>query len=183
MPGRPAVKIELSETHRDIVEQVVRQRRSGQGLVERAQIILGAAAGQTNAALGRQYQHHRDMVHKWRVRWAEAQDTLAAVEAAQDKDQRVGKAIEQGLSDAWRSGRPDTFSAEPVVQVVAISCEDPAASGLPMTPKDIAQEAIRRGIVPQISPQSVERFLKRGGPATASDQGVAHCQSGEPSGL
>jgi putative transposase len=159
------VKIELSEAQRAILEQMVRQRRSGQGMVDRAQIILGAAVGQTNAALGRQYQHHRDMVHKWRQRWAQAQETLAVVEAAQDKDQPLGGAIEQVLSDAWRSGRPDTFSAEQVVQIVAISCEDPAASGLPIsqwTPKDIAQEAIRRGLVQHISPQSVDRFLKRG---------------------
>jgi putative transposase len=167
------VKIEVSEA---ILEEVVRQRRSGQGLVERAEIILGAAGGQTNAALGRQYQQHRDMVHKWRQRWAEAQESLAAVEAAQDKDQPLSKAIEQVLSDAWRSGRPDRFSAEEVVQIVAISCEDPAASGLPITqwtPKDIAQEAIRRGIVQQISPQSVGRFLKRGGSATVSGQVLA----------
>jgi putative transposase len=144
---------------------MARQRRSGQGMVDRAQIILGAAVGQTNAAIGRQYQHHRDRVHKWRQRWAQAQETLAVVEAAHDKDQTLGAAIEQVLSAAWRSGRPDTFSAEQVVQIVAISCEDPAASGLPIsqwTPKDIAQEAVRRGLVQHISPQSVERFLKRG---------------------
>lgn len=163
MPGRKAVKIELSEAQHDSLEQLVRQRQSGQGLVERAQIILGAAAGQTNAALGRQFKHHRDMVNKWRQRWAEAQEALAAVEAAQDKAQPLAEVIKQVLSDAWRSGRPDTFSAEQVVQIVAISCEDPSASNLPITrwtPKDIAQEAIRRGIVERISPQSVERFLK-----------------------
>ena len=165
MPGRPAVRIELSEAQRTILEQISRQRRSRQGVVERVQIILGAAAGQTNAALSRQVNHHRDMVHKWRQGWADAQERLAAVEAAQDKEQPLGTAIEQVLSDAWRTGRPDTFSAEQVVQIVAIRCEDPASSGLPITqwtPKDIAQEAIRREIVPQISPQSGERFLKRG---------------------
>jgi transposase len=94
---------------------------------------------------------------------AEAEDALAAVEAAEDKDQPLEAAIEQLLSDARRSGRPDTFSAEQVVQIVAISCEEPTASGLPITrwtAKDIAQEAIRHVIVERISPQSVERFLK-----------------------
>jgi len=46
---------------------------------------------------------------------------------------------------------------------VAISCEEPSVSGLPInswTAKDIAQEAMRRGIVERISPQSVARFLK-----------------------
>ncbi len=163
MPGPAAVKIELSEAQKTILEQMVRQRRRGQGLVRRAQLILEAAAGETNAGLGRKYGHHRDVVHKWRQRWAEAEDALAAVEAAEDKDQPLEAAIEQLLSDARRSGRPDTFSAEQVVQIVAISCEEPTASGLPITrwtAKDIAQEAIRRGIVERISPQSVERFLK-----------------------
>lgn len=163
MPGPAAVKIELSEAQKTILEQMVRQRRRGQGLVRRAQLILEAAAGETNAGLGQKYGHHRDVVHKWRQRWAEAEDALAAVEAAKDKDQPLEAAIEQLLSDARRSGRPDTFNAEQVVQIVAISCEEPTASGLPITrwtAKDIAQEAIRRGIVERISPQSVERFLK-----------------------
>ena len=163
MRGRKAAKIELSEAQRDILEQIVHQRHRGQGLVSRAEIILGAAAGQTNTALGRLFKQDRGMVGLWRQRWAQASEALEAVEVAQDKDQPLAMAIEQVLSDAWRSGRPDSFSAEQVVQIVAISCEDPQRSGLPITrwtPKDIAQEAIRRGIVTSISAQSVERFLK-----------------------
>jgi len=181
MPGRSAVKIEVSEAQRQILEQLVRQRRSGQGLVERARIILGAAAGATNTALSKQYGHHRDMVHKWRQRWKEAQEALGVVEAAQEKEQPLEQAIEQVLSDAWRSGRPDTFSAEQIVQMVAISCEDPSASGWPFTtwtPQAIAQEAVRRGIVSSISPQSVERFLKGGGFTAAPGQVLAQCHSG-----
>ena len=163
MPGRKAVKIEVTEAQRDILEQLVRQRQSGQGLVKRAQIVLEAADGKTNAELGRMFKHKRDTASLWRKRWAQAHEELVAVEAAQDKKQPLDKAIEKVLSDAWRSGRPDTFSAEQVVRIVAISCEDPTVSGLPLgqwTPKDIADEAIRRGIVESISPQSVERFLK-----------------------
>lgn len=142
---------------------MVRQRHSEQGLVRRAQIILGAAAGESNAGLGRRLQQDRHSVRLWRKRWVAAYGQLSAVEAAQDEKHPLSEVIEQVLSDAWRSGRPDTFSAEQIVHVVAISCEDPSVSGLPIstwTPKDIAQEAIRRGIVERISPQSVERFLK-----------------------
>src|SRR5260370_22501103 len=121
MPGRKAVRLELSEGQREILEGIVRQRHSGQGLVRRAEIILAAAAGQTNADIARRFKHHRDMVQVWRQRWEQASDGLVAVEAAQDKDAPLDKAIEQVLSDAWRSGRPDTFSAEQVVQIVAIS--------------------------------------------------------------
>jgi putative transposase len=176
MPGPRAVSIEVSEGQRQILEQLVRQRQSGQGLVSRAQIILEAAAGSSNAMISRRLEQNRLTVRLWRHRWGQAQEALAAVEAAQDKDQPLTKAIAQVLSDAWRSGRPDIFSAEQVVQLIAISCEDPAASGLSITtwtPKDIAQEAMRRGIVDHISAQSVERFLKGGRSATAPGQILA----------
>lgn len=165
MPGPKAVGLALSEVQRKILEQLVRQRRSGQGLVERAQIVLEAATGKSNADIGRKLNVHRITVRLWRKRWADAQEMLAAKEASADEKQPLSEAIEQVLSDSWRSGRPDTFSAEQVVHLVAISCEEPSASGLPInswTPKDIAKEAVRRGIVECISPQSVERFLKRG---------------------
>jgi putative transposase len=68
------------------------------------------------------------------------------------------------LSDAYRSGTPPKFSAEQVVQIIALACEAPLDSERPVshwTPKEIAAEAMRRGIVKSISVQSVERFLKR----------------------
>jgi len=165
MPGPQAVGLALSEAQQKILEQIIRQRRRGQGLVERAQIVLEAATGKSNADIGRKLKVHRITVRLWRKRWAAAQEMLAAKEAIPDEKHPLSEAIEQVLSDSWRSGRPDTFSAEQVVHIVAISCEEPSASGLPInswTPKDIAQEAIRRGIVERISPQSVARFLKRG---------------------
>jgi hypothetical protein len=48
---------------------------------------------------------------------------------------------------------------------VAIACEDPQASGYPIshwTAKEIAAEAVKRGIVESISVRQVGRFLKRG---------------------
>lgn len=67
------------------------------------------------------------------------------------------------LSDAYRSGTPPTFSAEQVVEIIALACEAPSDSERPVshwTPKEIAAEAVKRKIVESISPQSVERFLK-----------------------
>jgi len=52
MPGPQAIELALSEAQRKILEQIVRQRRRGQGLVERAQIVLEAAAGKSNAVSG-----------------------------------------------------------------------------------------------------------------------------------
>ena len=78
---------------------------------------------------------------------------------------KLREAIEQTLADEARSGVPSTFSAEQIVQIVAIACEQPQASGYPIshwTPKEVARESIKRGIVTSISERQVGRFLKRG---------------------
>ncbi len=57
------------------------------------------------------------------------------------------------LRDEFRSGSKSFFSVEQIVQIVAIACEDPGSSELPVThwtPKELADEAVKRGIVEQI---------------------------------
>jgi hypothetical protein len=49
------------------------------------------------------------------------------------------------------------------VQIVALACENPQASGYPVShwsSNELAMKAIKRGIVEKISPRSVSRFLK-----------------------
>ncbi|WP_330217256.1 helix-turn-helix domain-containing protein [Paenibacillus durus] len=56
-----------------------------------------------------------------------------------------------------------TFTEEQVVQIVAIACEDPKDCGRPIshwTPREVRDEAVKRGIVPAISVTQVGRFLK-----------------------
>ena len=104
----------------------------------------------------------RNSIQKWRERWQ-------AGEARRETASQTGKlreAIEQTLADAARPGVPATFSPQQMVQIVAIACEQPESSGYPIshwTPKDIAHESVKRGIVISISERQVGRFLKRGG--------------------
>jgi hypothetical protein len=55
---------------------------------------------------------------------------------------------------------------------VALACENPREeSGRPIThwtPPELADEAVKRGIVESISPRSVGRFLGRGGSEASS---------------
>ncbi len=47
------------------------------------------------------------------------------------------------------------------MQIMALACETPTASDRPVsrgTPRELAEEAVKRGIVEQISPRTVERF-------------------------
>ena len=109
----------------------------------------------------------RNTVRLWRARWQAAAEQRAAVAAHEETAPTLRDVIEDTLHDGYRSGAPATFTAEQIVQIVAISCEAPQASGVPVshwTPKEVAAEAIRRGIVATISERQVGRFLKRGGP-------------------
>ena len=59
---------------------------------------------------------------------------------------------------------PPKFTPEEITGIIALACESPADSGLPVshwTPPELAREAVRRGIVESISPRQVDRFLAK----------------------
>ena len=79
-----------------------------------------------------------------------------------DKDLEV--MVVDVLGDEHRKGGPPKFSPEQVAAIIALACEPPADSGLPIshwTPPELAVEAVKRGIVKDISPRQVDRFLAR----------------------
>jgi putative transposase len=103
---------------------------------------------------------------------------LAKVEETGD-NRALEQAIEETLMDEARSGTPPTFSAEQVCQIIAVACEEPKLSGRPITewtPRELADEVIKREIVSSISASQVGRFLKRGAVATSSQPVLAEQQ-------
>jgi transposase len=117
----------VSGEHRDVV---------------RARIVLAAADGASNAAIGRALGVCDDTVRKWRHRFC--QHGL------------------DGLRDRPRTGRPRRFSATVVAEVKALACELPAKSDVPLAKwscPDLATEAIQRGVVESVSASTVRRWL------------------------
>lgn len=171
MAGKPAERLAVSQKEEKQLRQIIRQPTNPQWLVKRASIIVRAGAGQSNSQIARELAITRQTVRDWRQRREGERDRRARVDqVGKDKEQR--RVIEETLGDAPRSGTPPTFSAEQVVQIIAVSCEEPAASGRAVshwTPGELADEVIRRGIVESISPRQVGRFLKRGRLETASE--------------
>jgi putative transposase len=158
---RQAKNVAVNEAERQILEQITRETKSCAGLVTRSHIILGAAAGLSITAQSQMLRMERNSIQKWRERWQAGQ----AIRSAALETGTLRDAIEHLLADQPRSGTPPTFSAEHIVQIVAIACEEPNASGYPIshwTAKEVAQESIKRGIVSHISQRQVGRFLKRG---------------------
>lgn len=177
MAGPQPISITLSPPQQAVLDSLLRQHSCPQALLLRARIVLGAAAGQRNDPLAHCLGCTPKTVRKWRRRWASAQSLLAAAEA---EKRELAATIAAVLADAPRPGTPDTFTAEQIVEIINLACTPPAESGRPInawTPRELADEAGKRGIVARISAQSVARFLKSGRGASASQPLLAERQN------
>jgi putative transposase len=142
-----------------VLAALLRRSSCPQALALRIQIILGAAAGQRTEPLARQLGCAPNTARKWRARWAAAATPLAI---ADDERPALERAIATALADAPRPGAPATFTAAQIVRIVNLACLPPAQCQRPVTawtPRELADEAVKQGIVSAISPRSVGRFL------------------------
>jgi putative transposase len=149
LPGPKPPAVPLTETEREELKALVRAHKTSQQIALRARIILLLATGLDAHEVARRLETTRPTVRLWRRHWFER------VEA---------RGIER-LQDDPRPGTPQTFTAEQWCQIMALACESPELSGRPIshwTPREVADEAIKRGIVKQISVRHVGRFLKSG---------------------
>jgi putative transposase len=168
MAGPQPQAVRLSAPQQAVLDALLRQSTCPQALALRARIVLEAAAGQRNEAMAQRLGCSLPTVRKWRGRWAEAEAQLAALE---NHPHDLRALIATVLADAPRSGAPGDFTAEQIVQIVNLACRPPAAVGRPIdawTPRELADEAVKQGIVGTISARSVGRFLKRGRSPAAS---------------
>ncbi|MFI6603490.1 helix-turn-helix domain-containing protein [Nonomuraea sp. NPDC050536] len=104
----------------------------------RAQVVLHAARGRSNARVARETDLHLDTVRTWRGRFAE--QGLPA------------------LSDRKRLGRPRAFTALQTSQVTALACRLPAETGVPLSrwsAPELARETMQRGIATFVSASTV----------------------------
>ena len=153
MPKR-ATAVVLSEKEQEGLLQITRRHCSEQQVVLRARIVLAAAQGISNAQIARDLSVNVDTVRLWRDRWV----------GLQGIDLKTVSLLER-LQDAPRPGGKVKFSAEQRCQMAALACEAPAQAGRPIsqwTGREIADEAIGRGIVDTLSPRHAGRLLKRG---------------------
>ena len=163
MRGPKPASLTLTLRQREVLQHLARRPSAPYHLVCRARLILLAADGLNNSQIAARLGLARARVRLWRSRWLAAAPRLAAADTGTAPGLPLADLTEQLLADAPRPGAPPTFSPEQVVQIVALACEPPADSGRPIshwTPRELADEAIKRGIVESISARSVGRLLK-----------------------
>ncbi len=164
MAGTRSVAVVVTPRQRKVLEGITRTKLAPQQLVERCRVILLSAEGQTNIDQAAELGVDRQRVRRWRHRWARAMESLVAAEERLATDKDFEKLVIRVFMDGARSGAPTKFSPEQVAGIIALACEPPADSGLPVshwTPPELAREAIKRGIVESISPRQVDRFLAK----------------------
>jgi len=171
MPIPHAKPIDLTESQQTILESILRKQTLPHRLIQRARIILLANQGLSNTVISQKVNLHRHQVRYWRQRWLEAEQHLKELEGEGISQKQLLDEVNATLGDEPRSGAPATFTVEQIVAIVAVACEVPEGSGRPIshwTPRELADEVIKRGIVSSISPRSVRRFLKRSQLTTSS---------------
>jgi transposase len=145
-----------------ILQQLTRRRKTPRGLSQRAHIILLADQGWNNSEIAKQLGVDRNTVRRWRQRWQTHSPQLLAALA-----EGAGKRVQQQmihviLSDAPRPGTPIGLTVEQRVQIIALACEDPQDSQRPVShwsPRELADEIVKRNIAVPISERSVRRLL------------------------
>ena len=161
MPGR-AAKVTITERQQEVLVEFSSARTAERHLAQRAPMILWAFQGLNNEALARKAGVGRHQVGLWRRRWQQAFEKLVAIECSCSRA-ALRRAIAETLSDAPRPGAPATFTPEQITLILALACEHPAQSGRPITHwtnHELADEAVKRGIVPSISASQVGCYLR-----------------------
>ena len=142
MPLPRAVPVMLTAAERKTLEKRVCGAKTAYRDRLRAQIVLAAARSRDNARIAADLQVTVDTVRKWRGRFA-------------------GHGL-AGLADLPRSGRPRRISELTRAAVVALACQLPAATGVPLshwTGPELLAEVTRAAPDENLSASSVLRIL------------------------
>lgn len=163
--GVAAAAIVLSSEERGELEGLLRSPSTAQGLALRARMILHLAEGMSISETADDLRVWRKGVSQWRGRWL---TSAGSGMRAQDR-----------LSDAPRSGAPCRITPEETCAIIALACKRPKDCGLPLShwsASDLAREAVRQGLIAEISPRSAGRILKRCRPQASPPAGLADAE-------
>ncbi|WP_327170553.1 IS630 family transposase [Streptomyces sp. NBC_01336] len=144
MPVAAAWPISLTASQRQRLKKAAFGHETPHQARIRAQVVLHAARGHSNARIARETGLHLDTVRRWRGRFS--QSGLPA------------------LADARRSGRLARFTPVQVAETKALACQLPAETGIPLSRwscPEPAAELTARGITGPVSASTVRRWLRQ----------------------
>jgi len=162
MPRKSASEIKLSEKQEGILREYAKSRTVGENMRSRSEIIVLANEGKSNNEIEKEMGITGKKVTHWRNKYSQNQGEIKRTE--EESPHKMREKIKEVLGDEQRAGVTPKFKDEQVAGIIALACEDPAKIGLPFShwsPRLLRIEAIKLGIVDDISIRQVGRFLKR----------------------
>ena len=141
-------RINLTSSEQTIIKQLVSKHTTAQAIVKRAQIILMAnEEGASNRQIADHSRITEETVTLWTRRWIE----------------RFLEPVQERLADMPRSGRPNKITPEQWCKIMVLACQPPETYGRPIThwsSRELADEAIKQGIVEDLSAGYLRKILK-----------------------
>jgi len=168
---RVGKKFVISEKIKGILKSFANSRTLPFAMVKRSSIVLMASDGKNNREIAKEVGLHYINVAKWKNRFLESQSLLEALETIEaDKEEPNYSKLEEELrivlSDKPRPGTPPTITAEQVLKIMNLACQNPKDHGYEAshwTHVLLAEAAVKTGIIDEISRSSIGRFLKDSG--------------------
>ena len=160
MSGK-AARIALTELMYSTLYRLANSRTTARSVATRMMVILLAWQRQSNSDISKEVNLGRQQVGLWRRRWRDSLQALMAIEFYESAAE-FERAIFNVFCDAPRTGSRGKFTSEQVVEIISIACEDPILCDRPVTTwtgRELANEAVQRGVVTSISCSQVNRFL------------------------
>jgi putative transposase len=118
--GRPVASLSISEEEKAHLLSIANSRSLPHSIVQRAQIVLACAAGESNASIAKHLRLSNMTVGKWRKRY-------------------LDYGIE-GLHDELRAGRPRTHEDERVAEVINTALLTEPPDGTHWSVRSMAKE-------------------------------------------
>jgi hypothetical protein len=146
----PMPTLRLSSIEESGLRALIAQRSAEVRLVERARLVLGAAAGHSDLALSRQFRCGRETARRWRLQYA--------ARRAKAPDAPLGVR----LADASRVGRPAELPDALWVDLLSLTTTLPSQHGVPFThwtSEALAALAVEKGWAKHLSSSYVRAFL------------------------
>lgn len=165
--ARPTLPLTLSSEQQSILETIARSSESAYSLVQRAQIVLYANAGENNKVISQRLGLCEETVGFWRKRWLSDCNELKKYEG---QSKQLRETVSHLLADKPRRGCPGVFTTEQIAQLLAVACEKPPEYLNHWTQSELVKTVINGGIVDSISVSSIGRFLKSRETETSPNQ-------------
>lgn len=134
-------KVQLSENERTQLEELLQKGTQKARTLNRARVLLWSAS-KTDEEIASLLLVSKATVQNIRQRYCQ-------------------RGIEQALYDRPRPGKPPKIKGLEKAEVTALACSNPPEGKSRWSLRLLANRAVELELIPEISPQSVQRLLKK----------------------